>query len=162
MAKSNMSLLDKTVAGELDLTLSDKMITLKHVVPSMGVTGFYFVFLLGDHYWVDYSPIWNDTLGLRKRPERFFLPSQVRLRLQQHAHTRWYVATESTLHPMHHTKLDKLEEAIWFVDDESPLYRPLPLVNVELFYLRKKPLLPMRQTLRWDSIKDPIVKTGGE
>jgi hypothetical protein len=141
MAKSKRHEMDRQLAEELGLTLAPFVLTVKHVTKLQGVgKGFFFAFEHKGQLWYDRAPVWNESLGCRIKPERFFLPDLVAKRLREHHYQRWYFHDHSYLYPVQMAKLDKLHQLFWFVPDPDPLYRSEVIFEVDKFQLRRKAL----------------------
>ena len=165
MSKSKKQELDLAMANELDLELSPFVLVLKHVLQlTTPVGGFAFAHRTEGVIGYDTVDLWRNSLGMRIKPERFLMPSIVRLHLLSKAYQRWYYFDYRYLYPVQPVKASEFLESFWFVEDSDPHYRSSVVCNPEEpFNLRKKPLVACRQKLiDWPDVcphlPNPILK----
>jgi len=163
MAKSSKKELDVTMACELDKALSPFTLTYKHVkcLNQIG-KGFVFAYTRDNVIYYDRAEVVSQVMGLRKKPERILLPEQVRERLINKAYTRWYFEDKDYLYPLQVCKVGTLLEEFWWVNTDSPGFRSHVVALPDTMFLRKKPLVGVRQSkVTWEDVtsKPHILKS---
>lgn len=173
MAKSSKKDLDVALACELEKALSPFTLTYKHVkLLNQTGQGFVFAYTRDNTIYYDRVEVVSQVMGIRQKPERFLLPEQVRERLINKAYTRWYFEDVDYLYPLQTCKVGTLLDEFRWVIDVSPGFRSHVVATLDTMFLRKKPLVGVRQskvtwedvsskphilksTIRWRSVEEP-------
>jgi hypothetical protein len=144
--KSKHAELDRLMAQELGLTLSDRTLPLKKVqVMTTDVHGFYFAFWEHEQCCYDTALLWWESLGCRIKPQRFLMTPLVKQRVETRRYQRWYYRQGNTLHRVQVSKATELFDRFWFqIRMDNHTYTHV-IVEVDAMFLRKKPLKHLRE-----------------
>lgn len=152
--------LDILVAEDMQLTLSDLPVILKHVVRlDKLITGFVFAYIQNDVVHYDTSDTWYRVNGMRVRTPRFGLHPTVNERLSKHHYRRWYARSNGYLFPLQHAKVDDLKDTFYFLTDNDPTYQTSIILPMEAPLIRNGSIhQPERTHLEWGVTYRPRLK----
>ncbi len=163
MAKSSKKELDVALACEFDKALSPFTLTYKHVkCLNQTGQGFVFAYTRDNTVYYDRVEVVAQVMGIRQKPERFLLPEQVRERLISNAYSRWYFEDDDYLYPLQVCKVGTLLDEFRWVTNDSPGFRSHVVATPDTMFLRKKPLVGVRQSkVTWEDVssKPRILKS---
>lgn len=144
--KSKHADLDSNLAQELGLVLGNKTLPLKKVQTLVKhAKGWYFAYCEDNQYYYDTIEAWSGSLGCRVKPTRFLLPALTKHRLENKTYLRWYYHYEDVLYRVQIAKVTELFERFWFQPCDTVLPNTQVLVDTEPMFLRKKPLMHLRE-----------------
>lgn len=158
MAKSAVQRLDEQIAQELGLQLSPFVLTIKHGRKlHQVINGFVFAYTQDDTPMYDEVPVWRSSAGLRHKVTRYISHPRIEQRLIKRQYLRWYIRNDDILFPMQTSKVEDLRDNFYFVVDDNPLNRTQIVMTEDTQFIRKKPLLGMRQVTPAWGVPFPII-----
>lgn len=158
MAKSAVQRLDEQIAQELGLRLSPFVLTIKHGRKlHQVIQGFIFAYTQDDVPMFDEVPVWRSSSGIRHKVTRYISHPRIEQRLIKRHYTRWYIRNDDILFPMQTAKIEDLREHFYFVADDNPLNRTQIVMTEDTQFIRKKPLLGVRQVRPEWGVPFPII-----
>lgn len=139
MAKSPTQQLDIEVSQELGLRL-DQTTVLKRIVERKHCHGaFVFAYQQDGYTVLDIAELYSSVDGIRFKPERFILPTEIKKRLASRTYMRWYFSDLTTLTPFQPVKLDLFLDSFNFYQVDNPCIKHL-ICPIDADFIRKKPL----------------------
>ena len=158
MAKSAVQRLDAQIAQDLGLQLTPFVLTIKHGRKlHQVIQGFVFAYTQDDVPMYDEVPVWRSSAGIRHKVTRYISHPRIEQRLIKRQYSRWYIRNEDILFPMQTSKIEDLRDNFYFVVDDNPLNRTQIVMTEDTQFIRKKPLLGMRQARPEWAVPFPII-----